>query len=250
MTDLAFLQHDDTLAASEVDPPAPAAEPAPDVQPQPAPEPAPEPEPQPQPQSQNPPPGFVPVSALQALREELRVARNGQHREPAEQAAPGIPDRYEDPEGYEAFRQAQIDERLQMQTFGFSRQMAEMRHGAEVTNQVQAWAAAKCDQDPYFNAQMLQSQDPFGAAVQAWKQEQALTQLGGPGDIDAFLQWKATQTGQSANPAAAPAAPRPSAPSAPPRSLAGAPSAGSIATQVAGPEPFDAAFPIRKQPNG
>ena len=34
------------------------------------------------------------------------------------------------------------------------------------------WAVARCDADPFFNQQMLASEDPYEAAYRAWQSEQ------------------------------------------------------------------------------
>jgi hypothetical protein len=58
--------------------------------------------------------------------------------------------------------------------------------------QVHDWAAAKCDEDPIFNQQMRQAEDPYEAAVQAYRREQLLKEVS-PDDLDDYRAWKAAR---------------------------------------------------------
>ncbi len=123
-----------------------------------------------------------------------------------------------------------LETALQAQTLLVSRKFADRQYGAETMAQVHDWATARCDADPGFNQRMRISDDPYEAAMQAWRREQVLEAVQ-PDDLEAFKAWKA---GQSATPPA------------PPRSLATAPgngAAGRPHVPVGDGEAYGAIFP-------
>lgn len=169
------------------------------------------------PEKPSPPePGHVPLSAvlderekrqasekaLKALQDQLEAERRDwQAQNPPDAAQQAAEQRYAD-------------------NLRFSRKFAEREYGKELTASVHDWAVAKCDADPFFNAQMRASEDPYEAAIQAYNREQIAAQVS-PADFEAFKAWQAAQ-------AAAPLTaqtPQPVAP-APPRSLANAAGSG------------------------
>lgn len=184
---------------------------------------------------QAPQPAMVPLSALQELRREIRQLKQA----PPQQA----PDRYEDPEGYEAHREQQVEQRLLNQTLNFSERFARKEHGAETVDKARDWALEKFQSDPLYYQRVMSDADPYEAVVQDWKREQVLSSMK-DGDLDAFLAWKTGAAGQA--PAApAPIVAPPRNPSPPPRSLAAAPNAGGAkpGAQPVGPGvAFDTTF--------
>lgn len=181
------------------------------------------------------PPGYVPVSALQELRQEIRQLK--QAPRPPEQ----VPDRYDDPEGYEAYREQQVEQRLLNQTLNVSERFARKEHGAETVDKARDWALAKFQSDPLYYQRVMSDADPYEAVVQDWKREQVLSSMK-DGDLDAFLAWKAGQAPPQVPQAAPPGAPPVPTP---PRSLASAPSAGGAkpGEEPVGPgAAFDALF--------
>jgi hypothetical protein len=107
----------------------------------------------------------------------------------------------------------------------FSRKFAEREYGRDVIATVHDWAAAKCDADPFFNASMRSSEDPYEAAWQAYNREQIAAKVS-PERLAQFEAWEKAQAeaqGQQTQ------TPQPSAPT-PPRSLAEAPGTGLSAT--------------------
>lgn len=162
-----------------------------------------------------------------------------------------VPTRDEDPEGYEAHRQAQIDSALYDQRIEMSRGFAEMRHGPEVAKAAVDWGFARCDQDPHFNEKVRTHRDPIGFVVAEYQREQTLGKLGDPAEIDRYLAWKAAQATPApvaepaplAAPAQSVAAPPPP-PAAPRPSLAAAPSAAGTAAAIPrdGEAAWDAMF--------
>lgn len=237
---------DGKFAAKE---PAPAASEV--VEPAPAPEP---PAPAAAPQAAPPDPVHVPLTAHLDEREKRQRAEAELARLKAQQpTAPAFtpPNRDEDPEGFEAYREALIDERLRVQSRDFSRRLAEVAHGKETVQQAHEWGFAKCAADPLFNQKVMQSEDPYELVVSEWQRDQLLSRFSDKAELDAFNAWKAAQANpQSAPPpaAATPAAvttsiTSPTPPPPPPRSLAGASSAGGPATVPVGPgRAYDGAF--------
>lgn len=168
---------------------------------------------------------------IQGLNRALAEARQ-KNRQPPEPA----PDPFEDFEAYQAWQQGQVaQERAE-----WSRQLAEVKYGAETVSKAQEWAAQRFDADPIFAQQTLASRDPFGFAIEQYQRDQALGLLSDPATREKFM---AFLNGQAA-PAAAPVAALAETPT-PPRSLASAPSAGGIkpGEQPVGPGvAFDSLF--------
>lgn len=157
----------------------------------------------------------------------------------AAQPRPAAPDRYEDPDGYEAHQAALIDQRLYAQNLTISKRFAERQYGAETVAKVHEWVVEKCDADPLFNAQMRRSDDPYEAAMQAFNREQILSKVS-PGDLAQFEAWKAAQA--AAGQGVSPVPPQPVV-NPPPRSLNSAPSAGGPQHVATAPgSAFDAVF--------
>lgn len=230
-------------AAQEPAAPAEGASPGaiqaePEASPAPGAEPAPEAAPADQQQH-----GFVPIAALLDERdrrqasegeaERLRQWRQ-QEEERARRQQTQVPDRVEDPEGYEAHREAVINEQFRVMHRTASKRFATMEHGQDAISAAEKWYDEKGRHDPFFNQKVWTSDDPYGVVIAEWKRSQFLEKAD-PNEYDAFLVWKAQQAAQA--PAAAPpAAGAPSAPPAaptPPRaSLAGGPSAGRVAAPI------------------
>lgn len=125
--------------------------------------------------------------------------------------------------------------------FDVSRELASRYYGADVTQTIHEWAAARCDADPHFNQRMLSSKFPFEAAKEAYDREQILAEVQ-PGDLASLKEFRAWKAAQAAAPAPAPATP---ADLPPPRSLADAPGTGSRGAahiEVSDDAPFKAVF--------
>jgi hypothetical protein len=204
--------------------------------PEPEPEPAPRPEPEPEPALAPAPvaPGHVPISALLDEREQRQKAqreaqelRDWKAAQQQAAAQPQTPD--------EQFQAA-----LYQHALSVSRRFAEREHGPELTAAVHDWAAARCDADPFFNAQMRSSDDPYGAAFQAYNREQIAAKVT-PERLAAFEAWEQAQAQLQTQQPATPAAPSPV-----PRSLATAPgngAAGAAHVPVGPGEAFAAVIP-------
>lgn len=192
----------------------------------------------------------VPLGELLNEREKRQRAEAELERL-RQQAQPDTPpDRFEDPEGYEAFQQRKQDARFEQleaarvnDRLNFSERMARKDHGAETVEQAKKWGLAQGQQNPQFAQTVLRDPDPYEYIVTEYKRAQALSALQDPNTLEQFRQWQAAQA--AGPPAAVPAAsPSTPAPAAPPRSLASMPSAGGLQTQVVA-DPFEAEFPKR-----
>jgi len=163
-----------------------------------------------------PPEGFVPVSALHAEREKRQALERQYQQQPP-------PDPYEDFEAYQGWQEAQIT----AERADWSRQLAEVKYGADVVDQARAWAFERAESDPIFRQQSAMQRDPYGFAIEAWKRDQVLTKLSDPGLIDKFLAFAGGQSPTQVTATPAPIVAPPPQPSPPPRSIASAPNAGA-----------------------
>lgn len=164
-------------------------------------------------QESPPEPGQVPIGALmderdkrQASEKALKAIQDQLEAERARWQADNPPDA----------AQAAAEQRY-ADNLRYSKKFAAKEYGSELVEQVHVWAVAKCDADPFFNAQMRASDDPYEAAIQAYNREQIAAEVS-PADFEAFKAWKAAN---AAAPALTAQTPQPVAP-APPRSLANA----------------------------
>lgn len=185
-----------------------------------APEPAPQPtpvQPEPvaaQPKADQPPPGYVPVSVVQELRQEIKALK-----QPAPAPQPP-PDRYADPDGYEAYREQQEhDARLNLR-LDLSEEMARVQHGDNLVDTARDWAIQQFQNRPAFYAEVISQRNPYGYVVAQYQRDQMISQV----TPDEFAKYQAWKSAQAQAQAGAPLSPQ--SPPAPPRSLANASSAG------------------------
>lgn len=235
------MDDEDFLAAVEADNKGveePKEEPAPlELTEEAPPEPeAAQPEPQPEPEAK-PEPQTAPISALLDERDKRKAleAELAQYRARQQQQQPeAVPDMFEDPDGFAAYQDQKVQAALYQQNLRWSERTATIEHGAETVSTAKDWGFQRCEADPYFNAKVAASPDPVGFVVSEWKREQIASQVT-PEDLTQFQAWKAAQAQLQAQTAQPAPTPTPSQ-SAPPRSLASAPSAGSVMTE---PVPSD-----------
>lgn len=221
MSDQDFLDdlNDEADAAEGVQ--APVAEQEPVAVEQPAEpvaqEPAP-PEPKPEPQ-------HVPITALLDERDKRKAMEAELERLRAAQAPQPeftIPDMFEDPDGYSNYQQQVAQQATLNAKLDISEEMARDKFGDEEVETAKNWALQQFAARPGFQQEVLRQRNPYRFVVEQYKREQIATQVT-PDDFAQYQAWKAAQSQLQA-----PATP---APVAPPRSLATAPSAGSISTE-------------------
>lgn len=198
------------------------------VTPEPETEPAPVAEIEPVVQEQvQPAPQHVPLAAMlderdkrKALEAELAQFRAQQAQQQPEPA----PDMFEDPDGYRNYQDQKVAQTAYQMNLRWSERIASIQHGEETVSQAKQWGYDRCNSDPYFNAKVASSEDPVGFVVSEWKREQIASSVT-PDDFEQFKAWKAAQAQIQPTPPQVPRA-------IPPRSLASAPSAGGIMTEV------------------
>lgn len=190
--------------------------------PAPAPEPAPEPLVKPE-----IPPGYVPASVVKELRDEIRSLKAAPPAPP-----PPIPDRFEDPQGFEDYQVQQQQAAILDVRLDISEEMARAKHGDEAVNAAQQWALEQYAQVPGFQQRVLTHRNPYEFVVSEYQRHQLVSELT-PDVLAEFKAWKAAQGQLQAQAAAAPAAPP--TPAAPPPSIASAPSAGGVQHVPSGP---------------
>lgn len=232
--------------APETPPPAePHASPEPadaePVQAAPAPAPAATPVAEPAPQAQ-PAPGYVPIQAMLETRDKLKAAEAKLAAlQPAQE--PELPDAVMDPQGFAAFQAAQTQQAVLGVKLDISEDMARQRHGDGAVDQARDWALQRFQESPAFRDQTLGHRNPYEFIVQQFKAQTALSKLGDPSEVDAFLAWKAAQASVASPATAAALAPASPQASPPTPSLAAAPSAGGVAHVPTGPgQAYDALF--------
>lgn len=188
---------------------------------------------EPAPVAEKPEPGVVPIGAMlderdkrKRLEAELEEYRRA-NQKPVE--AFQMPDMFEDPEGYTAALVQQNEQRIYGMRLQMSEGFARNRYGNEATEAALKWGYDRCNSDPAFNAQVQSSNDPVGFVVEHHKRDQIVSQVT-PDDFEQFKAWKQAQQGLSAQPATQPQATQSTA--MPPKSLATAPSAGNILSEV------------------
>ena len=184
-------------------------------------------------------PGFVPLATVLDERDKRKQLEREleQYRQRQQAPAPEPIDPWTDLEGALAQRDQQYQTVLFQQKLQMSRRFAEMQHGAETVQEAIEWGRSKCDADPAFNQQVLQSDDPIGFALQQYQREQIASNVT-MDDFKAFQAWKQAQaTAQPVAAAIPQAQPAPQIDTpAPPRSLVSAQSAGSPAPPKSDPD--------------
>lgn len=195
---------------------APVAEPEPVAEPTP---PAPEPEAKPDPQ-------HVPITALlderdkrKAMEQELERLRAAQ--KPVE--APAMPDVFDDPVGFAEYQEQRVASTALNTKLDISEEMARDKFGDEEVEAAKNWVLAQAQIKPGFGNEVISQRHPYKYAVELYRREQIASQVN-PDDYAQFKAWLAAQSAvqEQTKPAV----------QAPSRSLASAPSAGAILTEV------------------
>jgi hypothetical protein len=207
-----------------------------------------------QPAPVEPPSGHVPLSVVQAERDrrqnaerELEALRKqSAPAQPAPQPQ-AIPDRWDDPDGYEAYQAEQQQAAILNVKLDLSEDMARGKHGEDLVDAAKAWALQRFEQSPAYRQEVLSHRNPYEKAVLDYRRDQVATEVQ-PDELEEYRAWKATKANPAPQPIPAPAALAPApapraAPPPPPRSIAAAPSAGGPAHVPSGPgQAFAAVF--------
>lgn len=136
-------------------------------------------------------PSAIPISALlderdrrQKAEREAEELRQYKARIEAQQKAQPAPDFYADPDQRLAYERQQFQQQFTAMKLQQSRFLAERDFGADTVNEAYAYF----DQNPQLSHQFLAHPSPFHAAVEFYKRQRAVDEIGA--DPDA---WKAKQ---------------------------------------------------------
>jgi hypothetical protein len=176
-------------------------------------------------------PVMVPIKALHETRDkvnalEARIQQLTQSQQQPQQA----PDIFEDPEGYQSNLNQSVDFKVQNVLLNLSEEMVTERVGTDVVEAAKQWGDQAFRANPSLFQQFISQRNPYGFLVQEYQKQTALTKLGDPKEIDAFLAWKAAQAQVQQQPAETPIQ-QPT----PTQSIASAPSAGGMQQIATGP---------------
>jgi len=185
-------------------------------------------------------PGYVPVAALQAERDkrqriEREVDELRRWRQQVE-TPQKKPDFFENPDEALSQFQRQLQQQQIADNLRLSRFYAEREYGADLVNEAYEWF----DQHPEQSQSLLKEPSPFHAAVETYKRQKLLQEVGPDPDGWKRKQEETLRQQIRAELEAEFAQKAPTRPAAPPRSLASAPSAGGNSEPV--PDPFDDMF--------
>lgn len=179
-------------------------------------------------------PTFLDMRDRAIAAEKREAAREAERQQ---QPPAKAPDPYDDPKGYDAHIQGQIDGALQQQKLDTSWHLAVRDHGQEATEQARNWAVEKAKTDPLFRQQLdtavrVQAL-PLDWIVRQHKRDGLLSQIGD--DPDAWVRTRAAELGLNAPPIT-PVIETQQAPITPPRSIAATSSKnGGVADVPLGP---------------
>jgi hypothetical protein len=178
-------------------------------------------------------PVMVPLQALHETRDEVKALKaqlETLQKPAAAPEAPQVPDIFENPEGYQAHIQNQLNERLTNVTLNMSEATARRTLGDEMVAAAQEWGKQALPASPAFAQAFYSNPDPYGFLVDQFKQQTLLARVAAdPKELEAFLTWQ--QQGQAQQPAQA----TPQTMSMPTGSIASATSAGGVSHAAIGP---------------
>ena len=199
------------------------------------------------PEQTKPTEGFVPLGAVLDERDKRKAAeaRIAQLEQQAAQRQPvQRPDAYDDPDGALAYERAEVSAALQNMTLNTSERFARKEHGVETVDLAKAWVLQRFAADPLYQTQILNDPDPYERVVADWRKDQLFAQVSDPKEFEQFQAWRQAQNTlqQGGQPP-----PTNQTASIPPRSLASAPSAGTMLTDPiqSDEEMFDEVIPKR-----
>jgi hypothetical protein len=186
--------------------------------------PAPETPPVPAPQQEH----SIPLPKYLDERERRREAERRVAEFEARQAPSQRPDPLDDPAGYGAFLESEMETRLSQQRFQMSDIMARQAHGAETVENAVKWAQEKASADPMFAASYMRDPNPIDWIVRQHQRDALLSDIGDVSKLDDWIAREAAKRGYALPSATLVAAPIPVAavtqpairPAAPPRSIA------------------------------
>lgn len=166
----------------------------------------------------------IPLPKYLDERERRKEAERRLAEYEAQQAPSQRPDPLDDPEGYAAHFERQMEERLTGQRLQMSNVMARQSYGADAVDMAVNWAAEKAKVDPLFAAAYMGEAHPIDWIVRQHKRDGLLSDIGD--NVDDWFTREAAKRGFVSQSAVSVVAPIPVAtqpavrPAAPPRSIA------------------------------
>ncbi len=161
---------------------------------------------------------WAPVAALTAERTKARESQSriqelerqlATYQQPEVQApsAPmqqfgqnGIPDPYDDPQGYHQFVVAQVThqarQEVQLQNLNMSRIRAVAKYGQDEINSAADWAGEMANRDPNFEATVMSQPDPAEWVIAQKKRHDMIKSI--ETDPDAYVRARAAELGLAA----------------------------------------------------
>lgn len=205
--------------------------PAPEIVEPPVPEPAPEPATPVEPEAAK----HVPLATFLDVRDEAKELKRWKTEREARDAAPppaDMPDPVDDPQGFAAWNDTRMEQRLVAERFNISDIMARQTYGEDVVKTAAEWATEKAKAEPGWHQTMMQQPHPLDWIVREHKRNGLMTEIGD--NVDDWFTREAAKRGYQpgtlpiaavAPVAAAQAQPVAAAPT-PPRSLVSEPGKG------------------------
>jgi hypothetical protein len=153
----------------------------------------------------------VPLAALHAERDKVRVAREELEQLRQKMAQPqvearantlpsDVPDPYDDPVAYHQYQQQQLAIQVQQQLFvqnlTTSRARAVEQYGAEYVSEVADWAGEEATRNPAFEAELMRQTDPALWVIEQKKRSDLFKSFSA--DPDAYVRQRAAELGLAA----------------------------------------------------
>lgn len=136
------------------------------------------------------------------LRDQLREKDDRLKKLEQEEEPFVPPSPVEDPAGYEAYRENQLQMTVLNERLNFSERFATEKHGVEFVDKVRTWAMKEYAKDPSFQAKVFADADPYGAAITAYNRDQVVQKVK-PEELSEYEAWKAEKAAKTAAEAAA-----------------------------------------------
>ena len=106
-----------------------------------------------------------------ALEQQLQAFQHERNQQP-------VPDQWQDPEGFEAYRQQQLTTQFQTLQRQIAETQAYSRFGYDTVKEAMEAALAAAQRDPQLDAQIASAPNPWAAAVEWNKRRKVLEEVG------------------------------------------------------------------------
>lgn len=134
--------------------------------------------------SPDPEPKSVPMSAFLGVKEKLKTTEQRLNAMEAERTKTPAPDRWEDPDGYEAHKETELSERLFTERCNVSYGIATRQYGEEdFQEKADAWNEAMAA-DPSLQTKLAQSDSPAHFIYEQGEAYMKRQEIGDPGTFE------------------------------------------------------------------